>query len=44
MVQNLIFLATCLFIIKISSNYYFCDISYYFGIDIISYGLILLSF
>nr|AIV00393.1 NADH dehydrogenase subunit 4 [Aedes notoscriptus] len=44
MVQNLIFLATGLFIIKISSNYYFCDISYYFGMDMISYGLILLSF
>lgn len=44
MVQNLIFLATGLFIIKIRSNYYFCDISYYFGIDIISYGLILLRF
>lgn len=44
MVQNLIFLFSGLFIIKIRSNYYFCDISYYFGIDIISYGLILLSF
>nr|YP_010710919.1 NADH dehydrogenase subunit 4 [Ochlerotatus serratus]WDA91146.1 NADH dehydrogenase subunit 4 [Ochlerotatus serratus] len=44
MVQNLIFLATGLFMIKISSNYYFCDISYYFGMDMISYGLILLSF
>nr|YP_010519720.1 NADH dehydrogenase subunit 4 [Ochlerotatus trivittatus]UXP34316.1 NADH dehydrogenase subunit 4 [Ochlerotatus trivittatus] len=44
MVQNLIFLATALFMIKISSNYYFCDISYYFGMDMISYGLILLSF
>nr|YP_010046642.1 NADH dehydrogenase subunit 4 [Aedes alboannulatus]QPJ78560.1 NADH dehydrogenase subunit 4 [Aedes alboannulatus]QPJ78573.1 NADH dehydrogenase subunit 4 [Aedes alboannulatus] len=44
MVQNLIFLATGLFMIKISANYYFCDISYYFGMDMISYGLILLSF
>nr|YP_010155466.1 NADH dehydrogenase subunit 4 [Haemagogus spegazzinii]QQX45046.1 NADH dehydrogenase subunit 4 [Haemagogus spegazzinii] len=44
MVQNLIFLVTGLFMIKISSNYYFCDISYYFGMDMISYGLILLSF
>nr|QHD20115.1 NADH dehydrogenase subunit 4 [Ochlerotatus taeniorhynchus] len=44
MVQNLIFLATGLFMLKISSNYYFCDISYYFGMDMISYGLILLSF
>nr|YP_010710906.1 NADH dehydrogenase subunit 4 [Ochlerotatus scapularis]WDA91133.1 NADH dehydrogenase subunit 4 [Ochlerotatus scapularis] len=44
MVQNLIFLATALFMVKISSNYYFCEISYYFGMDMISYGLILLSF
>lgn len=44
MVQNLLFLGTFLFIIKISSIYYFCNISYYFGIDIVSYGLILLSF
>nr|QEE94315.1 NADH dehydrogenase subunit 4 [Haemagogus janthinomys] len=44
MVQNLIFLFSGLFMIKISSNYYFCDISYYFGMDMISYGLILLSF
>nr|YP_009755599.1 NADH dehydrogenase subunit 4 [Aedes koreicus]QIP54098.1 NADH dehydrogenase subunit 4 [Aedes koreicus]UTU97030.1 NADH dehydrogenase subunit 4 [Aedes koreicus]UXX44864.1 NADH dehydrogenase subunit 4 [Aedes koreicus]UXX44877.1 NADH dehydrogenase subunit 4 [Aedes koreicus]UXX44890.1 NADH dehydrogenase subunit 4 [Aedes koreicus] len=44
MVQNLVFLATGLFMMKISSNYYFCDISYYFGMDMISYGLILLSF
>nr|YP_010155440.1 NADH dehydrogenase subunit 4 [Haemagogus albomaculatus]QQX45020.1 NADH dehydrogenase subunit 4 [Haemagogus albomaculatus] len=44
MVQNLTFLVTSLFMIKISSNYYFCDISYYFGMDMISYGLILLSF
>nr|YP_010155453.1 NADH dehydrogenase subunit 4 [Haemagogus leucocelaenus]QQX45033.1 NADH dehydrogenase subunit 4 [Haemagogus leucocelaenus] len=44
MVQNLIFLISGLFMIKISSNYYFCEISYYFGMDMISYGLILLSF
>lgn len=44
MVQNLFFLGAFLFIIKISSIYYFCNISYYFGIDILSYGLILLSF
>lgn len=44
MVQNLLFLGAFLFIIKISSIYYFCNISYYFGIDMISYGLILLSF
>lgn len=44
MVQNLVFLRAFLFIIKISSINYFCNISYYFGIDIVSYGLILLSF
>nr|QHD20128.1 NADH dehydrogenase subunit 4 [Aedes busckii] len=44
MVQNLIFLITVVFIFNISSNYYFCNISYYFGMDMISYGLILLSF
>lgn len=44
MVQNLLFLGAFIFIIKISSVYYFCNISYYFGIDIVSYGLILLSF
>nr|YP_010265791.1 NADH dehydrogenase subunit 4 [Psorophora albipes]UIS24545.1 NADH dehydrogenase subunit 4 [Psorophora albipes] len=44
MVQNLIFLCTGLFMMKVSSNYYFSDISYYFGLDMISYGLILLSF
>nr|YP_010155479.1 NADH dehydrogenase subunit 4 [Haemagogus tropicalis]QQX45059.1 NADH dehydrogenase subunit 4 [Haemagogus tropicalis] len=43
MVQNLVFLITGLFMISISSNYYFCNISYYFGLDMISYGLILLS-
>lgn len=43
MVQNIIFLITGVFIINISSNYYFSKISYYFGLDIISYGLILLS-
>ena len=43
MVQNLLFLRAFLFIIKISSINYFCNISYYFGVDILSYGLILLS-
>ena len=43
MVQNLLFLRVFLFIIKISSINYFCNISYYFGVDILSYGLILLS-
>ncbi|YP_004221856.1 NADH dehydrogenase subunit 4 (mitochondrion) [Culex pipiens pipiens] len=44
MVQNLLFLGAFLFMIKISSMYYFCNISYYFGMDMVSYGLILLSF
>nr|AWB99533.1 NADH dehydrogenase subunit 4 [Culex mollis] len=44
MVQNLLFLGAFLFMMKISSMYYFCNISYYFGMDMMSYGLILLSF
>nr|YP_009502699.1 NADH dehydrogenase subunit 4 [Culex gelidus]ARB02570.1 NADH dehydrogenase subunit 4 [Culex gelidus] len=44
MVQNLLFLSAFLFMIKISSLNYFCNISYYFGMDMVSYGLILLSF
>nr|YP_010046603.1 NADH dehydrogenase subunit 4 [Culex fergusoni]QPJ78482.1 NADH dehydrogenase subunit 4 [Culex fergusoni] len=44
MVQNLLFLGSFLFMMNLSSNYYFCNISYYFGMDMLSYGLILLSF
>nr|YP_009441612.1 NADH dehydrogenase subunit 4 [Anopheles dirus]ANE11035.1 NADH dehydrogenase subunit 4 [Anopheles dirus] len=44
MVQNLIFLLTFLFMINLSSFNYFNYVSYYFGLDMISYGLILLSF
>lgn len=44
MVQNLIFFITFIFILNLSSLNYFINISYYFGVDIISYGLILLSF
>nr|YP_010046616.1 NADH dehydrogenase subunit 4 [Culex orbostiensis]QPJ78521.1 NADH dehydrogenase subunit 4 [Culex orbostiensis] len=44
MVQNLLFLGAFLFMIKVSSMYYFCNISYYFGVDMVSYGLIMLSF
>nr|QPO06841.1 NADH dehydrogenase subunit 4 [Anopheles sp. NFL-2015] len=44
MVQNLIFLLTFIFMINLSSLNYFNYISYYFGVDMISYGLILLSF
>nr|QII42025.1 NADH dehydrogenase subunit 4 [Anopheles sinensis] len=43
-VQNLIFLLIFLFMINLSSLNYFNYISYYFGLDMISYGLILLSF
>nr|QPO06685.1 NADH dehydrogenase subunit 4 [Anopheles longipalpis] len=44
MVQNLIFLLTFIFMVNLSSMNYFNYISYYFGLDMISYGLILLSF
>ncbi|YP_009255448.1 NADH dehydrogenase subunit 4 (mitochondrion) [Anopheles bellator] len=44
MVQNLIFLIGFLFMIKINFLSYFSYISYMFGLDMISYGLILLSF
>nr|YP_010419939.1 NADH dehydrogenase subunit 4 [Anopheles moucheti] len=43
MVQNLIFLLAFIFMINLSSLNYFNYISYYFGLDMISYGLILLS-
>nr|YP_009487935.1 NADH dehydrogenase subunit 4 [Anopheles fluminensis]AWB99169.1 NADH dehydrogenase subunit 4 [Anopheles fluminensis]AWB99455.1 NADH dehydrogenase subunit 4 [Anopheles fluminensis] len=43
-VQNLIFLLGFIFMINLSSMNYFNYISYYFGLDMISYGLILLSF
>ena len=42
MVQNLFFFITFIFILKLRIIRYFCNISFYFGIDIISYGLILL--
>nr|YP_010046681.1 NADH dehydrogenase subunit 4 [Tripteroides tasmaniensis]QPJ78612.1 NADH dehydrogenase subunit 4 [Tripteroides tasmaniensis] len=44
MVQNLLFLISFIFMMKISFMNYFCSISYYFGVDMLSYGLILLSF
>nr|AWB98922.1 NADH dehydrogenase subunit 4 [Anopheles marajoara] len=44
MVQNLLFFFTFLFMINFSSLNYFNYISYYFGLDMISFGLILLSF
>nr|AWB99429.1 NADH dehydrogenase subunit 4 [Anopheles homunculus] len=44
MVQNLIFLTGFIFMIKINFLSYFNYISYMFGLDMISYGLILLSF
>nr|AWB98753.1 NADH dehydrogenase subunit 4 [Anopheles parvus] len=44
MVQNLIFLFTGLFMMSYGSLNYFNYISYYFGLDMISFGLVLLSF
>nr|UFQ24238.1 NADH dehydrogenase subunit 4 [Anopheles albitarsis] len=44
MVQNLLFFFTFLFMVNFSSLNYFNYISYYFGLDMISFGLILLSF
>nr|YP_009487844.1 NADH dehydrogenase subunit 4 [Anopheles nimbus]AWB98935.1 NADH dehydrogenase subunit 4 [Anopheles nimbus] len=44
MAQNLIFLLGGLFMLNLSSMNYFNYMSYYFGLDMISYGLILLSF
>nr|AND46658.1 NADH dehydrogenase subunit 4 [Anopheles cruzii] len=44
MVQNLVFLLGFLFMVKINFLSYFTYISYMFGLDMISYGLILLSF
>lgn len=41
-IQNVLFIFSFIFILIITFNYYFCKISYYFGIDIISYGLIIL--
>nr|YP_010046707.1 NADH dehydrogenase subunit 4 [Toxorhynchites speciosus]QPJ78651.1 NADH dehydrogenase subunit 4 [Toxorhynchites speciosus] len=44
MVQNMMFFISLIYMLKIISINYFCEISYYFGMDMISYGLILLSF
>nr|QLY90222.1 NADH dehydrogenase subunit 4 [Dicranomyia modesta] len=44
MVQNFLFLLSFMFIINNYYSYYWMGLSYYFGCDIISYGLILLSF
>nr|YP_010975291.1 NADH dehydrogenase subunit 4 [Aneogmena fischeri]WNX92425.1 NADH dehydrogenase subunit 4 [Aneogmena fischeri] len=44
MVQNLIFFFSFIFIIMNNYENYFMSISYLFGCDLISYGLILLSF
>jgi len=43
MVQNLLFFICFLFIINIVGINYFINIRYFFGCDLISYGLILLS-
>nr|YP_009485333.1 NADH dehydrogenase subunit 4 [Bactrocera ritsemai]AUG90835.1 NADH dehydrogenase subunit 4 [Bactrocera ritsemai] len=44
MVQNLLFIVTFVFITLNYCTNYFVSISYFLGFDIISYGLILLSF
>uniref|UniRef100_A0AB38ZFZ3 NADH-ubiquinone oxidoreductase chain 4 n=1 Tax=Bactrocera cinnabaria TaxID=3138142 RepID=A0AB38ZFZ3_9MUSC len=44
MVQNLLFIVTFIFIIFNYCTNYFVNISYFLGFDVISYGLILLSF
>nr|YP_009650360.1 NADH dehydrogenase subunit 4 [Bactrocera biguttula]QCF39408.1 NADH dehydrogenase subunit 4 [Bactrocera biguttula] len=44
MVQNLLFIVTFVFIVLNYCTNYFVNISYFLGFDVISYGLILLSF
>lgn len=44
MVQNLIFFIFFLIVFFINYNYYFSKISYFLGIDLLSYGLVLLTF
>nr|YP_009179017.1 NADH dehydrogenase subunit 4 [Zeugodacus diaphorus]ALJ93696.1 NADH dehydrogenase subunit 4 [Zeugodacus diaphorus]WCB98393.1 NADH dehydrogenase subunit 4 [Zeugodacus diaphorus] len=44
MVQNLLFVVTFIFILFNYCTNYFVNISYFLGFDVISYGLILLSF
>nr|YP_010046564.1 NADH dehydrogenase subunit 4 [Coquillettidia linealis]QPJ78444.1 NADH dehydrogenase subunit 4 [Coquillettidia linealis] len=43
MIQNILFLVMGMFLMKISFSYFFCNISYYFGLDMLSYGLVALS-
>nr|YP_010946474.1 NADH dehydrogenase subunit 4 [Chorisoserrata biceps]WGO57192.1 NADH dehydrogenase subunit 4 [Chorisoserrata biceps] len=43
LVQSLIFFLMFLFLFNFSGNYYFGSVSYIFGCDYVSYGLILLS-
>lgn len=44
MVQFLLFIISFIFILFNNSNNYFINISYFIGYDVLSYGLILLSF
>nr|QNE85865.1 NADH dehydrogenase subunit 4 [Hybomitra bimaculata] len=44
MVQNILFMLSFLFIVMNYSSNYFLNLSYFMGCDMISYGLILLSF
>lgn len=43
-VQNLVFFIFFLLVFFINYNYYFSKISYFLGIDLLSYGLVLLTF
>nr|YP_010319232.1 NADH dehydrogenase subunit 4 [Dacus vijaysegarani]QZO77433.1 NADH dehydrogenase subunit 4 [Dacus vijaysegarani] len=43
MVQNMLFVVTFMFVLFNYSMNYFVNISYFLGVDVISYGLILLS-
>ena len=43
-VQNIVFLSTFIFIVVNNLNFFFVKIRYFLGFDIISFGLILLSF
>lgn len=44
MVQNLIFFIFFLIVFFFNFNYFFSKISYFLGIDLLSYGLVLLTF
>nr|UFZ13380.1 NADH dehydrogenase subunit 4 [Ctenochauliodes yangi] len=43
MVQNMLFMLTFFFIFQVANCNFYTNISYFFGMDLLSYGLILLS-